>query len=338
MFILLVSFVIIVYPRFNGNDIGLIKPFVGGQEGVRSPDVQNYINYTNYFHGTLPIDSLEAPFSYRPAVPFLASLLPLPPLTAVVMVNILASLISVVCIYYLLTHHGFHHGLCMIGCLLFIVSFPLMYYSSAGYIDASAICVITTITTAAVTSRYAILPLLFVIGALVKEVTIISFPLVIVYVFYQRKQIGHGKAAVILCLSIAAFLLTSFLVRSQMTIGHGYLWKPSMQSIQENLVRPKTYISFLLTLGIVGFAGFAQIFYDLKSRVGVPLRTFVSEYQYTPYLAGISASFALSLYAVVSAYADGRFVWTSYPFLIPLAVKFIERKYLNRDTVSGTRS
>jgi hypothetical protein len=318
------SVVIMVFPRFNGNDIALIRPFVGLQQGVHSPDVQNYIHFTEYFKGVLPIDSVEKPFSYRPAVPFLASLFPVDSLLGIVIVNVLASVISIVCIFLLLKHHRFEFGLCIIGCLLFAISFPLMYYSSAGYIDASAICVICSIVVATVYRRYFYLPFLFIVGALVKEVTIISLSFVLIHIYNYNKKSKFIKMLLPVGLSVAVYGITSYIVRTNFGVGISYLWKPTIFSIQENIARPKTYLSFLLTFGVVGLFGVAQLINDARRRNrAVRLREFFRNYQYTPHMAGILSSFALSLFAFISAYADGRFFWTAYPFLIPPAVQFI---------------
>jgi hypothetical protein len=319
-----------IFPRFNGNDIALIRPFVGLEQGVLSPDVQNYVNFTEYFKGTLPIDSVEKPFSYRPAVPFLASLLPTDSLLGIVIVNVFAAVISILCVFLLLKYHGFEFGFRIIGCLLFTISFPLMYYSSAGYIDTSAICVICAIVTVTVSKRCYYLPLLFIVGALVKEVTIISMPFVLLHMYSYNKGSKVAQIVLIVGLSLLVYAVTSYIVRGNFGVGSNYLWKPTMLSIQENLARPKTYLSFLLTFGAVGLFGVIQFIRDIRSRTpATRLQEFFRSYQYTPHIVGVLSSFALSIFAVISAYADGRFFWTAYPFLIPPAVTFLRYKWQN---------
>lgn len=319
-----------IYPRFNRQDIAIVKPFVGGQEGTLSPDVHNYVNFTEHFKGHLPLDSVISPFNFRPTVPYLASILPVDSLLGIVFVNIFAAIIAIFSIYFILKHHHFEFGLRIIGCLLFIVSFPMMYYTPAGYIDASAICMISLITAAAVSERYYFLPLLFMIGAGVKEVTIIAFPFII-FISYRSYRSGDKQMIWPTFISVFSYVLVSYLVRTGFSSESTYVWEPMFSSLQENLIRPKTYLSFLLSFGLVGVLGISQILSDIKVHSPkLPIVTFLKNYVYTPHLLGILASFALNGYAVVSAYADGRFIWTAYPFLIPPAIEFIKSKWMGQ--------
>ena len=49
-------------------------------------------------------------------------------------------------------------------------------------------------------------------------------------------------------------------------------------------------------------------------------------------VTGLIVSMLISFFSLFAAYADGRHIWTSYPFTIPMAVAYIkyfrERKIL----------
>jgi hypothetical protein len=328
--IVLASIVIAVYPRFNRHDIAIIRPFVGLKAGEVSPDIKNYVNFTEYFKGKLPLDSTSVPYSYRPLVPFLASLLPTDSLLGIVIINIAALLLSVLSIFFILKKEHFSFGLRTIGCLLYIFSFPVFYYVSAGYIDSSALCIICLVVLAAVYKKYLALPVIFLVGALVKEVIIIALPFALIYYYQQREKKSEDvKIVFTVILSITFFLVAYYYSRATFAVVSNFMWLPGLSSIQQNIFRAKTYLSFTLSFGVVGILAVMQIIADFKEFTSSgkhSINIFLKEYPSLPYVTGIIASLALYCYSFVAAYADGRFIWTAYPFMIPLAVKFCSKK------------
>ena len=97
--ILLVSIPIVLYPRFDMQDISLVKPFVGVPKGELTPDQRNYLHFVEYFRGEMPLDSCHAPYSFRPLVPFTASLLPFKPMTSIKIVNTFSVILTVIFIF-----------------------------------------------------------------------------------------------------------------------------------------------------------------------------------------------------------------------------------------------
>lgn len=326
----LVSLILIVYPRFNGEDISLIRPIVGSTP-ADIVDIHNYVQFSNFFKDQVPLDSVLAPYSYRPLVPFVASLLPSTSLKSISQVNVFALLISVICIYFILKRHGFRFGLRILGCLLYIFSFPVFYYGSAGYIDATALSIIALIVVATVYDQYLLLPVLFVAAAFAKEVTIVSLPFVALWMYLgneskQRKR----KALTILFLSLVLFVVTILYSRATFGIEKGYLWIPALSHLKDNVLRLKSYFSFVLSFGVVGILGIAAFMKDYRnSRSEKSLFYYLKAYRFTPHIASIAAASALSAYAFVAAYADGRYFWTAYPFLIPLAVRYLDVLTIN---------
>ena len=103
-----------------------------------------------------------------------------------------------------------------------------------------------------------------------------------------------------------------FLVKSLFTFDHGYMWFPKIEVFIFNITRIKTWLNFLLTLGIPGLLAFHHFVnikkYYLEKRIELI------------FLFGYLLSNLLFAYSIFSAHADGRFVWTSYAFTIPLAL------------------
>jgi hypothetical protein len=318
--VLAASIVLVLYPRFNRHDIAIIRPFVGLQEGEVSPDIQNYINFTEYFKHKLPLDSVGVPYNYRPALPFVASLLPTDSLLGMIIVNIAALCLSTVSIFLVLQKERFSFGWCIAGCLLYIISFPVFYYVSSGYLDSSALLIICLIVLATVYRNYLLLPLLFLIGALVKEVVIVTLPFVLIFM-YQDSEKSLSKKYGLLLLSVGCYVAGYFYARSTFATISNFMWSPGVSLMMENLRRPKTYLSFLISFGIVGILGMLQLASDIKNTSGSVIAFLC--HRDAPYFFGLFASLALCVYAVVAAYADGRFIWTAYPFMIPLALRYL---------------
>ncbi len=336
--IVFASLAIVLYPRFNRNDIGLIKPFVGLSEGEISPDVHNYINFTEYFRHTMPLDSVGPPFSFRPLAPYLASLLPHSPMTDINIINTISLFLTVICIYLILKRYSFSFGFCILGGLLFVWSFPVFYYGAVGYIDTPAIFMTALIVLTTVYKKYYLLPLLLLIAPFTKEGTMVVFPFIVLYVWQQggTKQEGISNSIFIL-LSVATFYIGYMYCRSTFSSASNYLWKPNLSTISLNMVRPKSYLSFLLTFGPVGVLALLQFWKDMKLITSLKVRIlydFFRNYQYTPNLSGIIFSLLLWIYTFVAAYVDGRYFWFAYPFMIPMAVRYLHDKYALHTKVS----
>ncbi|HVO75886.1 MAG TPA: hypothetical protein VMT35_17815, partial [Ignavibacteriaceae bacterium] len=77
------------------------------------------------------------------------------------------------------------------------------------------------------------------------------------------------------------------------------------------------YLSTLLTFGIPGFL---LSWYLLKYKI-----TSFSTLEYA-FLTGAAAGLILFFYSLFSAYSDGRFIWYTYPFAVPLAVSFLSKE------------
>ena len=67
--LVITSLALVLSLRFNRNDVGIIKSFSGLKAGELSPDTHNYLNFVEYFKHNMSLDSVSAPFSFRPLTP-----------------------------------------------------------------------------------------------------------------------------------------------------------------------------------------------------------------------------------------------------------------------------
>jgi hypothetical protein len=308
---------VVLFPRFNMQDIALIKPLTGVAAGEMTPDQKNYYNFTEYFKGNKDINTVWAPFIYRPLMPFAASLLPFNSMLSMSMVNVIANLITLLLIYFTFKKLEFGFAYRIAGIMLYIISFPLLYYGSSGFLEPTANLFIYLIVYLTVSNKKILLALTFIFAALTKEVTILALPFSFVYFQVNNKnnKKEFNTSIYIIVLSFILFIATNILVRSYFSTGNQYLWSPSFQTAINNLSRTKTYLSFILGLGLPGILVIFYVIKDGKRAIKTLL----------PWFTSMLFAFLLSIYSVIAAYSDGRFIWTGYPFMIVISIYYLRR-------------
>lgn len=312
--ILLLSLLyLIALPRFNWRDLPQpLNQFVG----EKPFDVIQYEKYFEFFRGNKNVaNELEGPFSYRPLVPLLASVLPFKPNTSINLINLIFLTVGVIYILKLLRLLGFNENQTIIGALLFILSFPMFYYATSGYIDSSLIGILLVSTYYLFADKYFLFILIFSLGIFIKETIIILLPVTLVkFLIKDKSRIEFLKVII----PIVLYIVVIVLIRKITPHKESYVWKPSTDILLYNLVRAKTYLSFILTFGIPGFLATYLI-------ITKKLQMIKKEISY-PLLTGLLFSFLLWLYSLFAAYSDGRQLWTSYVFSIPLALFVIQQR------------
>ena len=301
-------------PRFNQQDL-----LVGRWTGPVW-DAFEYTALVEYLRGEGAAERLTAPFVYRPLVPWLASVLPAEPLTAMNLVNVAAIYLAVIVLFRLQRCCGASPGWSAAGCLLFTFSFPMFYYGTIGLVDPVLVCCVSMAAYSLARERLLWFYLAFIAGLLAKESAVILLPVAVSYLALNprgtaRQVIAHAAAL------LGIFLILSFLTRVLYPADSpAYVWEPAWNRIAMNATRLKTWASLLLSLGIPGALGlyaatqWKQGWFQCRRA------------QFIPYVIGIGMSLLLFAYAFVSAYADGRFVWLSHPFALPLATSALSAK------------
>ena len=328
-FVLLsISLIIICLPRLNQNDIGFIKKFIGkGDKNHEfladgqavSFDVYQYITYVKYFRDQKTADSLEAPFSYRPVVPFLASYIPANPMMALNLINILSLVVGLIYLILILWDLGFNTHLQFAGGIFYVFSFPVFYNGAIGLIDPLSLCLILIGLYYLLKQKYWLTSFSIIIGIFTKENIVLLLPFIF-GLFAMNKSSIKNKLQIGLLLFILLSLIL-ILPRFIDPSHHSYVWSPSFGLLVANISRPKTYLSFLLTFGFIGILA-----------VVICWKYWFGDHHYNPkllpFILGFVGALAYYGYSLVSAYSDGRFVWMSYPFSIPLTLYYLQSKDL----------
>ncbi len=320
--ITLVFLAAILYPRFNMQDTAFIRPFTGVAPGEMPPDQKNYYNFTEYFKGRKELNTVSEPFTYRPLLPFIASLLPFDAMLSMSIVNTLANLFTLLLIYLILKELQFSFALRAAGLLLYIISFPLLYYGSSGFLEPTANLFIYLIVYLTLSQRMILLIPAFILASAAKEVSIIALPFALSYfwMIYRHDKNKLKKSMTILTVSFIMFVLTNIIIRNHFDTGNSYIWSPTFETAIGNLKRAKTYLSFLLGFG---FPGIFSMLYLVKYKEKV------LSPEILPWFIGMIFAIMLSVYSVIAAYSDGRFIWTGYPFMITLSIYYLQKKFAN---------
>ncbi|MEP0861256.1 MAG: hypothetical protein HRF52_07430 [Ignavibacterium sp.] len=314
---LLILLYLITFPRFNWRPLpSPLNSFVG----TKPFDVEQYEKYVEYFRGnTQLVTELEGPFSYRPLVPYLASFLPFDALTSINLINLLVLSLGIIYLIKFLSEIIVAEKFIIIGLIIFIVSFPVFYYTTSGYIDASLIGILLITNYFLFRNKYYQFLISFFVGIFIKETIIIILPVAAVYFLLNDKS--KNKFAKII-FPFLLYSVTIILIRTLAPHKENYVWNPSIEIFNYNIARAKTYLSFILTLGIPGVLTLFLIFSEKKKNISRELLF--------PLVTGFLFSVLLWVYSLFSAYSDGRQLWTSYAYTIPLMLELFIQKFTYR--------
>jgi hypothetical protein len=321
--LLIISLLLVTLPRFNRYDLGPIKKLSGSSSSYKDSD--QYVVYVKYFRKEITINELKLPFAYRPLVPFIASLLPFSPMTSLNAINLASLLIALFMLYRLLISCGIPFKYSLGGCFAFIFSFPTFYYGTVGYTDPVLILFLILGTYFIVNEKTTQLVITILIGSLVKETIVIIIPVFFLFYYLRRKP---WKISTVI--SLGSYLGIMWILRAIFIEKGKILWLPSLNILISNISRPKAWISSILTFGIPGF-----LFIILSIKYGWK-KFLLDKALFYSLATGFFMSLTLAFYAAASAYLDGRYLWTSYPFTIPLSLLLLRsRKYDNLVKATG---
>lgn len=305
--LILGAVVLVTSLRFNQRDLGPLSALTGTESGGNLGDAAHYIRFVDFLRGEA--DSLPpAPFRYRPLTAVLAAPLPFDAMTAINVVNVLALAVASVSMWLLLRRLGCSERLASLGSLIFVVSFPTFYYGAIGYVDPLAVALMITVLEAAVAGRSAaVLLLLVVASALTRESTVIILPVLIVWAWTTWTDRRH-----VIAWAVgwgASFLLCIAIIRVGLNAPGTNYWRPSADRLRENAIRPRTWLSAVLTLGLP-----AAVVGCRRGRLHM-----ISRPVLLTLTTGAGLCMLLFAYALTAAYADGRFLWPIYTFSVPAA-------------------
>jgi len=151
------------------------------------------------------------------------------------------------------------------------------------------------------------------IGVFLKEGIVVLIPVLFFYLYKLNKNLPD--IIIPISLAIILYFASSILIRiNAINESESYqlFWSPSIEMIKYNLNRPNSWLSIFAVLGIpmlIIIKNFKRLSSLIEKNVFV-----------LPLMSGVFVSVLMYCFAFTSTVADGRTLWTSYPFIIPLAV------------------
>lgn len=299
---------VVCLPRFNRADVGgLGRLTEGGAAGTFAMgDASVYVAFVEHLRGTGDGSIVKAPFIFRPLVPLIAAQLPWSPLTSINIVNVLSLAAGVLMLYLTALRLGLSRRLGAAAGALFAVSFPAFYYGAIGYVDPVLVSLLMAGVYFLVSDMAAPFLLVLAAATLTKESALL---LVLASAGACVPADGRGRRVALFAAAAALFVAISLLMRASEPHAGRYLWVPSLEYLLFNVSRPRAWISLLLSFGLPGLLALNACRKSLPSTPAVHLLK-----------AGFAASLLLAAGSLFSSYADGRAIWASYPFAIPLGL------------------
>ncbi len=308
-------FMTMVLPRFNGNQL-LVK-----QEPY---DLKYFKAYVEYFRDQPLTAPLRPATNWRFLVPYLASKIPFDAVTSINLVNCVFLILSLVVFYKTLELLKVEPNKIWQSLWLFILSFPMFYYSTIGYVDASLFFFIALSIYFTITNKPGLFLLSILLGLCVKETVAMAIPF---YLFYHLKT-DRKKAIYTSLLAIISFVILFYLIKKIAPVSiegsENNFWKFDLANMKNNFFRINTWLSFILSFGFLGLVFLIEIrklsTYKILGNQLI-LSCLVC-------MAGAFFFYSLSYFSTV---ADGRVIWLTYFYLIIIwnTSKIINSKSVN---------
>jgi hypothetical protein len=312
--------VLVCIPRFNMWDPGPLRAMTAAArtatEFGHPIDVEGYARLVRYLRGEVEAGALIAPFCHRPLGPGLAAALPAAPITAINLVN-LASLIAALWLLDAIT------GLVAPGPrarwlagLMFVVSFPAFYYGTIGFVDPVALATASLVLWLMLKgASMAVLVPALALAVLAKEtnaaLAVLPFGAALARGSVVRPG-GARRVAILMAAGVGTFLLVQALMP---TPGQDVRPLPKLAVAIDNLSRPRTYVTLMLTMAIPAALAVLAV------RTG-RARAVMPREGLAVLLTGATLAALLYAAAIFAAYTDGRMTWMAYPFVIPIAASY----------------
>lgn len=300
-------------PRFNLNNF-----LNTNYKTIELADQNAYIQNTEFFRGK--VDKPAEIFIYRPLVPWLASKFPFEAMTSINILNLLFSLFTTIILWHILSSLNFGSIQKTMLILAYLISFPVFYYSTIGYIDSAYVFILAIGYWLTKNPDRIYLAFWALIAPWVNEKAIILLgSLALNSVFKQENKSIFNRNTLtplaLLFLFLFSHLTIRFIFGSE---NPGYIWKIEMSHIEFNFTRAKSWISALLSFGVVGFLSSKIFFVNFNQKLNY--RSFFSNLDNNLLLV----SFMLWVYSVFAAHMDGRFLWPFHFFSVIYIAKNIE--------------
>lgn len=313
--VLAAALILVALPRFDRRDAGVDALTAEGRVASESlGDARFYVAMVEYFRSGEESPDLRMPFAGRVLAPWLASRLPLAPMTALNVVNLASLLGCFALLTAAMRRLGANGRAVLAAQALFVFSFPTFYYATIGYVEPVLLLGLGGVVLGIATGSTTLAVVALVAGCAVKESMLLAVPAV---ALVAGREGGARRAAAVGAAALLLGIGVTLAVRHVVPAAPGEAAGPSLERVLSNAGRVRAWAGNVLTFGPLGAVAGCLLASAARRRrlfahpAGVPL------------LVGAGASLLLAAYAFAGAYADGRFLWTMYPFAVPMVAQML---------------
>jgi hypothetical protein len=306
-----------------------IRPYTTSSGRTISPvsvDEQQYLSMVELFSGAprdeLHVTCLLAPFTSRPALPFVASLLPFDEAVSIGTVNLAMTLLATWAIVFTLRAQGAGARATALVGALFAISWNTLFFSSAILVDAGVVALVATCWWAMAARRAWWVPLLLLVSYPIKETAaVLVLPTLAVWLWGELRagRRSTGAAAGLLAAAVVASF-GSFVVSASWFLDSDATWElaPSLGSFVNNVLGPVSLATFLL--------GTAPLFVPALLRMRDRRRQEGwRSVAMDPAAVGVAVTLALLAWVTLAADLSSRFAWVGAPYAASLAAEWFGR-------------
>lgn len=299
-----------------------IRPYTTESGRVIGPvavDEQQYMSMVAHFRGVprseLHVTCLLDPFATRPAVPWLASLLPLDEGAALGAVNLLMTVAATWAVVFTLRAQGFAGRAVAVSAGLFAVGWNTLLFSSALLIDAAVVCLVAVCwLLLAVRRPWWIWPVLLVSYPFKETVALVVLPVMAVWLWreWREERIGRGRAVGALAAAAGAAAVSVVVSRALLLTGDA-TWElaPAIGNLGNNLA-PVGLAVFLIGTGPLFVPATLRIVTDVRTDGW--WRALMR-----PEVVGLAVTAVLCFWVALAADLSPRFAWVGFPFAASLS-------------------
>lgn len=305
-----------------------IRPYVTSSGRTISPmtvDEQQYLSIVRHLDGT-PVDDLHvscllAPFTNRPLMPWLASLLPVDEAFGLGVVNMGMTLVATWAIVFTLRAQGRNvRSTALVGAL-FALSWNTLMFGSGLLVDSGGVALVALCWLAVATRRPWWVPALLLLSYPLKEtIALVVLGPLAAWCWEEVRQ--HRRTRV-----SGSILVGTAMLAAVVAVPLARLWapqsmatwplSPSGGALINNLLSPIGLVTFLLGVGPL----FVPALLVLRRRV---VARGVVEVVRDPAAVGIGLTMLLVLWVTLAADLSPRFAWVGAPFAASLATLWFE--------------
>lgn len=305
-----------------------IRPYTTASGRTISPvsvDEQQYLSMVDLFSGTpreeLHVTCLLAPFTSRPALPWIASLLPFDEAVSLGLVNLAMTLAATWAVVFTLRAQGIGaRAVALVGAL-FAISWNTLFFSSAILVDAGVVALVALSWLLLALRRPWWVPVLLLASYPLKETAaLLILPPLATWLAREVVEGRRSRAAAFACLGAGtAASVLSFLVASTWFLDSDATWElsPSLGSFVNNVLAPVGLVTFLVGTVPLYLPALLRTRDRARAEGWRPVLA-------DPAVVGVAVTLVLLAWVTLAADLSSRFAWVGAPFAASLAAVWFE--------------